>query len=218
MIILGIDPGIAIVGWGVIDYGGIGTKPRTVDYGAITTPAAMRTEDRLLAVYRELSSIIKTYNPEAAAIEELFFNTNQKTGIIVAEARGVLVLACRENNVPVYEYTPLQIKDSVTGYGRADKHQIIQMVTMFLGLKEPPKPDDTADALAVAICHAHTGTSRLAEYYNKPTTMAGKIDEDRPTSVKRLTGAQRLALERAKLESDKKQSAQKRSNKSKTIK
>ena len=218
MIILGIDPGIAIVGWGVIDYGGIGTKPRTVDYGAITTPAAMRTEDRLLAVYRELSSIIKTYNPEAAAIEELFFNTNQKTGIIVAEARGVLVLACRENNIPVYEYTPLQIKDSVTGYGRADKHQIIQMVTMFLGLKEPPKPDDTADALAVAICHAHTGTSRLAEYYNKPTTMAGKIDEERPTSVKRLTGAQRLALERAKLESEKKQSAQKRSNKSKTIK
>lgn len=210
MIILGIDPGIAIVGWGVIDYGGIGTKPRTIDYGAITTPATMRTEDRLLAVYEELSSIIKTYKPEAAAIEELFFNTNQKTGIIVAEARGVLILACRENGIPIYEYTPLQIKDAVTGYGRADKHQIIQMVTMFLGLKEPPKPDDTADALAVAICHAHTGTSRLADFYNKPTTMAGKIEEERPTSVKRLTGAQRLALERAKLESqEKKKSAPK---------
>ena len=204
MVILGIDPGIAIVGWGVIDYGGIGTKPRTIDYGAITTSADMRTEDRLLSVYEELSSIIKTYHPEAAAIEELFFNTNQKTGIIVAEARGIIILACRENNVPINEYTPLQIKDSVTGYGRADKHQIIQMVTMFLGLKEPPKPDDTADALAVALCHAHTGTSRLADFYNKPTTMSGKIDEERPTSVKRLTGAQRLAFERAKLEAEKK--------------
>ena len=209
MIILGIDPGIAIVGWGVIDYGGAGTKPRPVDYGAITTPSTMRTEDRLMVVYEELKTIIKTYSPEAAAIEELFFNTNQKTGIIVAEARGVTILACREGNVPIYEYTPLQIKDSVVGYGRADKHQIIEMVTMFLALKEPPKPDDTADALAVALCHAHTGTSRLADYYNKPTTMAGKIDEERPTSMKRLTGAQRLALERAKLDAESKTSAKK---------
>lgn len=209
MIILGIDPGIAIVGWGVIDYAGIGTKPRTIDYGAITTPSTMRTEDRLKAVYDELSEIIKTYHPEAAAIEELFFNTNQKTGIIVAEARGIIILACRQGNVPIYEYTPLQIKDSVVGYGRADKHQIIEMVTMFLALKEPPKPDDTADALAVALCHAHTGTSRLADYYNKPTTMAGKIDEERPTSMKRLTGAQRLALERAKLDAESKTSAKK---------
>ncbi len=199
MIILGIDPGIAIVGWGVIDYGGAGTKPRPIDYGAITTPSTMRTEDRLMVVYEELKTIIKTYSPEAAAIEELFFNTNQKTGIIVAEARGVTILACREGNVPIYEYTPLQIKDSVVGYGRADKHQIIAMVTTFLSLKEPPKPDDTADALAVALCHAHTGTSRLAEFYNKPTSMAGKIDEERPRSLKRLTGAQRLALEKAKL-------------------
>lgn len=205
MRILGIDPGIAIVGWGVIDYGGVGTKPHTVDYGAITTPANMPTEDRLLEIYRELSTIIKTYHPDEAAIEELFFNTNQKTGIIVAEARGVLVLACRENGVPINEYTPLQIKDAVVGYGRADKHQIIQMVTLFLNLKEPPKPDDTADALAVAICHAHTGSSRLAEFYNKPTSMAGKIDEERPSGVRRLTGAQRLALERAKLEAEKKQ-------------
>jgi len=202
MIILGIDPGIAIVGWGVIDYAGFGKKPKTIDYGAITTPSTMRTEDRLCAVYEELDSIIKTYRPEAAAIEELFFNTNQKTGIIVAEARGVLILACRENKVPIYEYTPLQIKDSVTGYGRADKKQIIDMVTLFLNLPEPPKPDDTADALAVALCHGNTGSSRLAEFYNKPTTMAGKIEEDRPTSVKRLTGAQRLAIEKAKLESE----------------
>ena len=209
MIILGIDPGIAIVGWGVIESDSIGSKVRTVDYGAITTPSTMRTEDRIMAVYEELSSIIKTYHPEAAAIEELFFNTNQKTGIIVAEARGVIILACRENNVPIYEYTPLQIKDSVVGYGRADKHQVIEMVTMFLSLKEPPKPDDTADALAAALCHAHTGTSRLAEFYNKPTTMAGKIDEERPSGTKRLTGAQRLALERAKLGLDEKKTTKK---------
>lgn len=177
MIILGIDPGIAIVGWGVIDYGGIGTKPKAVDFGAITTPSSMKTEDRLAEVYREINAVIKTYKPEAAAVEELFFNTNQKTGIIVAEARGTLLLACRLNDVPIYEYTPLQIKSAVVGYGRADKHQVIDMVTMFLGLEKPPKPDDTADALAAAICHAHTGTSRLAEYYNKPTTMAGKIGQ-----------------------------------------
>lgn len=212
MVILGIDPGIAIVGWGVIDYGGVGTKPKTIDYGAITTPSTMKTEDRLYEVYKELSAIIKKYHPEAAAIEELFFNTNQKTGIIVAEARGIIILACRENDVPIYEYTPLQIKDSVVGYGRADKHQIIQMVTMFLNLREPPKPDDTADALAVAICHAHSGTSRLAEYFNKPTTMAGKIDEERPAGTKRLTGAQRLALEKAKIIAEEKEK-KKRKNK-----
>ncbi len=177
MIILGIDPGIAIVGWGVIEYGGIGTKLKPVDFGAITTPSTMKTEDRIAEVYREINAIIKTYKPDAAAIEELFFNTNQKTGIIVAEARGVLLLANRLNNVPIYEYTPLQIKQAVSGYGRADKRQIIDMVTMLLGLQKPPKPDDTADALAVAMCHAYTGTSRLAEYYNKPTTMAGKIGQ-----------------------------------------
>lgn len=177
MVILGIDPGIAIVGWGVIDYGGIGTRPKPLDFGAITTPASMKTEDRLVTVYRELSAIISKYKPEAAAVEELFFNTNQKTGIIVAEARGVILLSCNLGGVPIYEYTPLQIKNAVAGYGRAEKNQVIGMVTHFLGLKEKPKPDDTADALAAAICHAHTGTSRLAQYYNRPTTMAGKIGQ-----------------------------------------
>ncbi len=201
MIILGIDPGIAIVGWGVIDYGGIGTKPKPIDYGAITTPSSMKTEDRLYEVYRELCAVIHTYHPEAAAIEELFFNTNQKTGIIVAEARGVILLACRSGGVPIYEYTPLQIKNAVAGYGRADKHQVIEMVTLFLGLREPPKPDDTADALAAAICHAHTGTSRLAEYYNKPTTMAGKIGQEgkgsRSAWASKLGGANAEVLHRA---------------------
>lgn len=174
MIILGVDPGIAIVGWGVIEYHN--GRMRAMDYGAITTSSDMRTEDRIAAVYREMTEIIEKYTPDAMAIEELFFNTNQKTGIIVAEARGVLLLAARLRNVPVYEYTPLQIKQSVVGYGRAEKHQIIQMVTIFLHLEKPPKPDDTADALACAITHGNTGTSRLAEFYNHPTTMAGKID------------------------------------------
>lgn len=177
MIILGIDPGIAIVGWGVVSSDASGMRQKPVDFGAITTNSSMRTEDRILAVYTELSAIIKKYSPECAAIEELFFNTNQKTGIIVAEARGAIILALRQNNVPIFEYTPLQIKNSVAGYGRADKHQMIDTVTCLLGLREKPKPDDTADALAAAMCHAFTGSSRLAEYYNKPTTMAGKIGQ-----------------------------------------
>ncbi|MBE6726595.1 MAG: crossover junction endodeoxyribonuclease RuvC [Ruminococcaceae bacterium] len=197
MVILGIDPGIAIVGWGVIESFGVGKKLRPVDYGAITTPSTMTTEDRLWEVHRELSAVIKTYCPEAASIEELFFNSNQKTGIIVAEARGVLLLACRQGGVPIYEYTPLQIKGAVAGYGRADKQQVIRMVTTFLGLKEPPKPDDTADALAAAICHSFTGTSKLAEYYNRPTTMAGKIGQEGKGS--RAVWASKLGNENAAL-------------------
>lgn len=177
MIILGIDPGIAIVGWGVVSSDASGMRQKPVDFGAITTNSSMHTEDRILCVYTELSAIIKKYKPECAAIEELFFNTNQKTGIIVAEARGAIILALRQNDVPIFEYTPLQIKNSVAGYGRADKHQMIDTVTCLLGLREKPKPDDTADALAAAMCHAFTGSSRLAEYYNKPTTMAGKIGQ-----------------------------------------
>lgn len=177
MIILGIDPGIAIVGWGVVSSDASGMRQKPVDFGAITTNSSMHTEDRILCVYTELSAIIKKYKPECAAIEELFFNTNQKTGIIVAEARGAIILALRQNDVPIFEYTPLQIKNSVAGYGRADKHQMIDTVTSLLGLREKPKPDDTADALAAAMCHAFTGSSRLAEYYNKPTTMAGKIGQ-----------------------------------------
>ena len=165
MIILGIDPGLAIVGWGVIDYRG--SKFEVLGYGSIQTSAGMPTEQRLCAIYNELSEIIKKYKPEQMAVEELFFNTNQTTGIRVAEARGVILLCATRLGVPVFEYTPLQVKQSVVGYGRADKKQVITMVTMFLGLKAPPKPDDTADALAIAVCHAHSGASRLAKYYNK---------------------------------------------------
>ncbi|MBR4960105.1 MAG: crossover junction endodeoxyribonuclease RuvC [Clostridia bacterium] len=173
MRILGIDPGIAIVGWGVIDYDRMKAKP--VGYGAITTGPEMKTEERIAEVFRQMQQIIAAYQPDAVSIEELFFNTNQKTGIIVAEARGVLLLAATLAGIPVYEYTPLQIKSAVVGYGRADKKQVITMVTMLLKLEKPPKPDDTADALAAALCHAHSGTSALAELYNHPTTMRGKI-------------------------------------------
>ena len=214
MIILGIDPGIAIVGWGVIESPGIGKKLRPLDYGAITTPSGMTTEDRLWEVHRELTAVIRTYRPDSAAVEELFFNTNQKTGIIVAEARGVILLACRQNGVRIFEYTPLQIKGAVAGYGRADKGQVIRMVTSFLGLKEPPKPDDTADALAAAICHSYSGTSRLADYYNRPTTMAGKIGEEgkgsRAVWASKLNGENAALLARIeKIEEKRQEEAQK---------
>lgn len=164
MIILGIDPGLAIVGWGVIEYNAGKFKP--LEYGSILTPAKHKVEERLEMIYKELSIIIEKWHPESLAVEELFFNTNQTTGIMVAEARGIILLCAKQHNVPIFEYTPLQVKQAVVGYGRAEKKQVISMVTTFLKLKEPPKPDDTADALAIAICHAHTGQSRLAPYFN----------------------------------------------------
>ena len=164
MIILGIDPGLAIVGWGVLDYSG--SRFRVIGYGSLQTPAGIKTEDRLAAIYQGMIQLIDTYHPEQMAVEELFFNTNITTGIRVAEARGVILLAGRQKNVAIFEYTPLQVKQAVAGYGRADKKQVITMVTSLLRLKEPPKPDDTADALAIAVCHAHTGCSPLAAYYN----------------------------------------------------
>lgn len=154
MIIIGIDPGYAIVGIGVIEY--VGNKFRTLEYNAITTPADMPTVERLKKIYQEMDMYLEKYKPDAVAIEELFFNSNQKTAINVAQARGVLLVAVANRNVPICEYTPLQVKQSVTGYGRADKKQIQQMVKMMLGLNAIPKPDDAADALAIAICHAHS--------------------------------------------------------------
>ena len=154
MIILGIDPGYAIVGIGVIEY--VGNKFRPIYYGAITTPAGMPVPDRLQTIYRDLNELIDKYQPDAVSVEELFFNSNQKTAIQVAQARGVILVTVKNRNVPLYEYTPLQIKQAMTGYGRADKKQMQQMVKMFLGLNVIPKPDDAADALAAAICHAHS--------------------------------------------------------------
>ena len=165
MIILGIDPGLAIVGWGVVDYQK--TRFQTVAYGSLQTPAKTPTEKRLLQIYNGMQELIATYHPEAIAVEELFFNTNITTGIRVAEARGIILLCAEMAQSPLFEYTPVQVKQAVVGYGRAEKRQVIAMVTRLLGLKEPPKPDDTADSLAIAICHAHSGASRLAAYFNK---------------------------------------------------
>lgn len=166
MKIMGIDPGIAIVGYGIVDYEPKRMQFTTMAHGAITTKAGIKTERRLEIVYSELDALIKMYNPDDVAIEELFFNTNQKTAITVAEARGVILLCAKHNNVNIYEYTPLQVKQSVVGYGRAEKAQVMLLTKDILRLKEMPKLDDTADALAIAVCHAHTGASRLREYYN----------------------------------------------------
>lgn len=158
MRILGIDPGYAIVGYGVLDFDG--NKFKTVDYGAITTNAGEDMFDRLKSIHDELSLIIDRFNPDCMAIEELFFNSNQKTAINVAQARGVLILAAMNRGIKIFEYTPLQVKQAVAGYGRAEKSQVQQMVKLLLGLKEVPKPDDTADAVAIAICHGHSYNPR----------------------------------------------------------
>ena len=155
MRILGVDPGYAIVGVGTVDYEG--NRFKVVDYGAITTEAGEDMFERLKAIYDEMTKLIEYVKPDAMAIEELFFQNNQKTAINVAQARGVLILAAKNHNIPVFEYTPLQVKQAVVGYGRAEKKQVQQMTKAILGLTEIPKPDDTADALALAVCHAHTG-------------------------------------------------------------
>ena len=153
MKILGIDPGIAIVGYGMIEYhaGRFGV----IDYGAVTTKAGMKLSDRLRNIYEDINILIERFKPDAFAVEELFFNTNVTTGIAVAHGRGVIVLAAAVQNVPIFEYTPLQVKQGVAGYGRADKAQVQRMVKSLLNLPAVPKPDDVSDALAVAICHAH---------------------------------------------------------------
>ncbi len=164
MIILGIDPGYAIVGWGVIEY--TSNRFTVVDYGAVTTQAGTPFNDRLKMVYDGVDSIIKRYSPEALSIEKLFYNTNAKTVIDVAQARGVINLAAVQNNIPIFEYTPLQVKQSVVGYGRAEKKQVQEMTRVILKLAKIPKPDDTADALAMAICHAHASGSMLGRLRN----------------------------------------------------
>ncbi len=162
MIILGIDPGYAIVGYGVIYYQS--GRFRVLEYGAITTPAGMPLPKRLHRIYEGMEELIRKYKPDALSIEQLFFNTNSTTAIGVAEARGCILLSADMNNIPIFEYTPLQVKQAVTGYGRAEKKQIMQMTTTLLGLTEIPKPDDAADALAVAVCHAHSSGSKMLGY------------------------------------------------------
>ena len=157
MRIIGIDPGYAILGWGIVDMQGNHFK--TVDYGAVTTDAAMPMPQRLQHIYVSLMDILERYRPEQAGIEKLFFNSNQKTAIDVGQARGVAVLSCINSGLEIFEYTPLQIKQALTGYGRADKKQMQTMVKAILNLKAVPKPDDTADALAAAVCHGHSAGS-----------------------------------------------------------
>ncbi len=154
MRILGIDPGYAILGWGVLDVEGNHFK--AVAYDSILTDKDTPMPKRLSQLYDGLQEIIAKYKPDEASIEELYFNNNAKTAIMVGEARGVAVLACEKGGLDVSEYTPLQIKQALVGYGRADKKQVQQMVKTILNLDAVPKPDDTADALAAAICHAHS--------------------------------------------------------------
>ncbi len=169
MRIIGIDPGYAIVGYGVVDYDNF--RFCTIGYGAVTTTAGIPFGDRLLSIYNDMTLLFEKYNPEAMAIERLYFNTNTTTAIDVAQARGVILLAARKAGVEVFEYTPLQVKQAVTGYGKAEKHQVMEMVKGLLSLKAVPKPDDTADALAIAVCHAHCAGniySKLAREGNTP--------------------------------------------------
>ncbi len=148
---MGIDPGIAIVGYGFLELKGNSYK--VLEYGAITTMAKVPLPERLNAIYSEMNELIEKYKPEDIAFEELFFNKNVKTAITVAEARGVEVLSAKNSGAGLYEYTPLQVKQALVGYGRATKSQVQEMVKMILNLKEIPKPDDVADALAIAITH-----------------------------------------------------------------
>src|ERR1035437_8157297 len=152
MRILGIDPGIGRCGWGVVDAQN--SKYKAQSFGCIETSPKKEIPDRLQEIYAGVSKIIKTYKPDALSIEELFFNTNAKTAFVVGQARGVILLAAAQENLEIAIYTPLQVKMSLTGYGRAEKSQIGKMVKTLLNLKEIPKPDDTADALAVALAHA----------------------------------------------------------------
>ena len=159
MVIFGIDPGYAIVGCGVVNF--VNNNFSLVGYGAITTDKDMMFNERLKKIYDELTELLARFKPDAVSIEKLFFNTNQKTAIDVAQARGVIVLAVENSGIPIFEYTPLQVKQSIVGYGRAEKQQVQNMTKMLLNLEKIPKPDDAADALALAICHGHASGSLI---------------------------------------------------------
>lgn len=164
MIVLGIDPGTAIAGYGVIHSEN--DSLTMITYGTVTTPSDWSLPRRLLEVYQGISQLLTTYHPEAVAVEELFFGRNVKTALSVGQARGVCLLAGAQANIPVYSYTPLQVKQAVVGYGKATKQQIQQLVRVLLRLDHIPKPDDAADALAIAICHVHSAhlNSLLSRY------------------------------------------------------
>ena len=154
MIVLGIDPGTAITGYGLVrEENG---QAVALAYGAITTPSNLPLPDRLKLLQRELADVIDQHQPDQSAVEQLFFNKNVRTALAVGHARGVVLVTLAQANVPIYEYTPLEVKQAVTGNGRADKAQVQHMVTLLLNLNKIPKPDDVADALAIALCHLHS--------------------------------------------------------------
>lgn len=165
MIVLGIDPGYAIVGYGAVEK--IRGKSRMLCYGAITTKPGKDISSRLQEIYADLCTLLDQVRPDAVAVEELFFNTNTTTGIAVAEARGVILLACAQRGITPAEYTPIQVKQGVVGYGRAEKKQVMEMTRSLLGLRQIPRPDDAADALAIALCHLHTAGSMLSRIPEK---------------------------------------------------
>jgi len=154
--VLGIDPGTAIVGWGIIDCSNGSAKTNVIAYGHIETDKTLSTSERLAEISDNLLLVLQKYEPHEAAIEELFYFKNAKTVISVAQARGVIINTCFQNKLTIAEYTPLQIKQSLTGYGRAEKKQVQKMIQSVLNLKSIPKPDDTADALATALCHINS--------------------------------------------------------------
>ena len=154
MRIIGIDPGIAIVGYGVVEKEA--NRYKTITYNAVTTQAHTPLETRLETIYNKINGILDEFRPDVMSVEELFFNNNAKTAFAVGQARGVILLSAVQHKIPIYEYTPLQVKQALTGYGRADKNQIQQMTKSMLGLYEIPKPDDVADALAIAVCHGNS--------------------------------------------------------------
>ena len=159
MVILGIDPGVATIGFGVIraERG----KNTLLQYGVITTPAGIPLSQRLVQISRDMEQLIHQFKPDEMAVEELFFSKNITTGIAVAHGRGVILLSAEKLGVPVFEYTPMQVKQAVVGYGAAQKRQVMLMTQRLLGMKEVPKPDDAADALAIAICHSRSATSLM---------------------------------------------------------
>lgn len=163
--ILGIDPGTAIVGWGVIDFDDVHKHMNAIAYGHIETRKDLSTSERLEEIYANIIQLIENYTPSEVAVEELFYFKNAKTVISVAQARGVIIQTCHHKGLAVAEYTPLQIKQSLTGYGRANKKQIQEMVKNMLKLKDIPQPDDTADALAVAMCHCNSRS--YSQYINQ---------------------------------------------------
>ena len=161
MILLGIDPGYGIVGYGVVSS--VRGVASPIGHGVITTEANLPLPDRLAVIYRDMNQLLDHFKPHAAAVEQLFYQHNQTTVIQVAEARGVILLALREHGVETFEYTPMQVKQAVVGYGKAEKRQVMDMTRRFLKMDKLPRPDDAADAIAIALCHARSATSLLPQ-------------------------------------------------------